>query len=159
FTPELLRKIENADVTLLKVLLHIGLGTFRPVKVDDIEKHDMHTEYYCVTDATARAFNQAKRDGRRIIAVGTTSVRVLESVADERGLIRAASGETGIFIYPPYKFKTVDGMITNFHLPKSTLIMLVSAFIGTENTMRLYRTAVQDQYRFYSFGDATLLLP
>ena len=145
-------------VTVADVLLHVGLGTFRPVKEDDIENHDMHSEYYEIPSETAEIVNRAKREGRRIIAVGTTSVRTLETVADENGFIRAAKGETKIFLYPPYKFKCVDGLITNFHLPKSTLIMLVSCLTGREKILDIYKTAVEEKYRFFSFGDACLFL-
>lgn len=158
FTPELLKRIEDKGVIVLKVLLHVGLGTFRPVKTDDIEKHDMHSEYYEITAETAVKYNALKAGGSRIIAVGTTSARVLESISGADGMINPGSGETSIFIYPPYRFKTVDGLITNFHLPKSTLIMLVSAFIGREQTLNIYNTAVSLGYRFFSFGDAMLLL-
>lgn len=158
FTPELLDKIEQKGITILKVLLHVGLGTFRPVKMDDIEQHEMHSEYYEVTAETAKIYNAEKKRGARIIAVGTTSARVLESVSDTDGMIAAGEGETSIFIYPPYRFKTVDGLITNFHLPKSTLIMLVSAFIGREQALNIYNNAVSLGYRFFSFGDAMLLL-
>ena len=135
----------------------MGLGTFRPVKEDDILKHEMHSEYYELTEETAEIINKAKTEGRRIFAVGTTSVRVLETCAREGKLI-AGHGETNIFIYPPYKFQIVDCLITNFHLPESTLIMLVSAFCGVEETLGLYNLAVKEKYRFFSFGDAMLLL-
>ncbi|MCM1367812.1 MAG: tRNA preQ1(34) S-adenosylmethionine ribosyltransferase-isomerase QueA [Roseburia sp.] len=158
FTDRLMTELKKAGVEFAEVLLHVGLGTFLPVKSDDITHHKMHSEYYCVTEKTAERINAARRSGRRIIAVGTTSVRVLESCSDPDGTVRAASGETDIFIYPPYKFKAVDGIITNFHLPESTLIMLVSAFVGREKTLELYRLAVGEGYRFFSFGDATLLL-
>ena len=158
FTEELLSKIKDMGVTVADVLLHVGLGTFRPVKEDDIENHDMHSEYYEIPSETAEIVNKAKREGRRIIAVGTTSVRTLETIADENGFIRAAKGETKIFLYPPYKFKCVDGLITNFHLPKSTLIMLVSCLTGREKILDIYKTAVEEKYRFFSFGDACLFL-
>lgn len=138
-------------------MLHVGLGTFRPVKTDDITKHKMHSEYFSVTQDAADRINKAKQEGRRIIAVGTTSVRVLESAVSD-GKLQVLSGFTDIFIYPPYKFQMVDALITNFHLPESTLIMLVSAFIGKENTLRMYEYAVKQKYRFFSFGDATLLI-
>lgn len=156
FTPELLQKIRDKGVEIVKVLLHVGLGTFRPVKAENILDHKMHSEYYCVTPEAAAAVNKAKAEGRRVIAVGTTSVRTLESAWHD-GKLNAESGETSIFIYPPYKFKAVDALITNFHLPESTLIMLVSAFIGRENTLKMYECAVENKYRFFSFGDATFL--
>lgn len=156
FTPELLQKIKDKGVEIVKVLLHVGLGTFRPVKAENILDHKMHSEYYCVTPEAAAAVNKAKAEGRRVIAVGTTSVRTLESAWHD-GKLNAESGETSIFIYPPYKFKAVDALITNFHLPESTLIMLVSAFIGRENALKMYECAVKNKYRFFSFGDATFL--
>ncbi len=159
FTPELLQKIKSMGVEIVEVLLHVGLGTFRPVKVDTVEDHVMHSEHYEVTEEAAQKLNLAKREGRRIIAVGTTSVRTLESATDENGVIRAGGGDTQIFIYPPYRFRMVDALITNFHLPESTLVMLVSAFIGDrEKTLQLYKTAVKQEYRFFSFGDACLFL-
>ena len=154
FTPRLMNELKNMGVEFTEVLLHVGLGTFLPVKTDDVENHKMHSEFYRVTDDAARRINEARAQGRRIIAVGTTSVRVLESSADENGIVRAGCGETSIFIYPPYKFKAVDALITNFHLPESTLIMLVSALVGREKTLEIYRTAVEKKYRFFSFGDA-----
>lgn len=156
FTPELLQKIRDKGVEIVKVLLHVGLGTFRPVKAENILDHKMHSEYYSVTPEAAAAVNKAKAEGRRVIAVGTTSVRTLESAWHD-GKLNAESGETSIFIYPPYKFKAVDALITNFHLPESTLIMLVSAFIGRENALKMYECAVENKYRFFSFGDATFL--
>lgn len=156
FTPELLQKIKDKGIEIVKVLLHVGLGTFRPVKAENILDHKMHSEYYCVTPEAAAAVNKAKAEGRRVIAVGTTSVRTLESAWHD-GKLNAESGETSIFIYPPYKFKAVDALITNFHLPESTLIMLVSAFIGRENALKMYECAVENKYRFFSFGDATFL--
>ena len=156
FTPELLQKIRDKGVEVVKVLLHVGLGTFRPVKAENILDHKMHSEYCCVTPEAAAAVNKAKSEGRRVIAVGTTSVRTLESAWHD-GKLNAESGETSIFIYPPYKFKAVDALITNFHLPESTLIMLVSAFIGRENALKMYECAVENKYRFFSFGDATFL--
>ena len=158
FTQELLAKIREKGVTIVEVLLHVGLGTFRPVNEDNILSHKMHSEYIEVTEENARILNEAKREHRRIIAVGTTSVRVLESATDNNGIIHACQRETDIFIYPGYKFKMVDGLVTNFHLPESTLIMLVSAFIGYDETMAMYNTAVKEKYRFFSFGDATLLI-
>lgn len=156
FTPELLNKLRAMGVEIVEVLLHVGLGTFRPVKADDITEHKMHSEYYCVTQKAADEINVAKAEGRRIIAVGTTSVRVLES-AFRDGKLHAESGETSIFIYPPYKFKAVDALVTNFHLPESTLIMLISAFMGRENALKMYETAVKERYRFFSFGDACFI--
>ncbi len=156
FTPELIQKIKDKGVEIVEVLLHVGLGTFRPVKTENILDHKMHSEYYSVSSDSAERINKAKREGRRIVAVGTTSVRVLESATHD-GEVKAESGETEIFIYPGYKFKTVDALITNFHLPESTLIMLVSAFIGRENALSLYEEAVKERYRFFSFGDVTFL--
>lgn len=158
FTKPLLEKIKGMGVTIAEVLLHVGLGTFRPVKVDDTDEHVMHSEYYEVTQETADLLNNAKKTGRRIIAVGTTSVRVLESATDDDGVIHAGHDNTDIFIYPPYKFKTVDALITNFHLPKSTLLMLVSAFAEREEILKVYETAVKEKYRFFSFGDATFII-
>lgn len=154
WTDELLQKAKDKGVKVVEVILHVGLGTFRPVKEDDITKHPMHTEKYILSQQNADILNTAKQNGQRIIAVGTTSVRVLESCADRQGHVIAGSGETNIFIYPPYKFKMVDGLVTNFHLPESTLIMLVSAFCGYEDTMKIYKHAVEQKYRFFSFGDA-----
>lgn len=154
FTPELMKRLEEMGVEFASVLLHIGLGTFRPVKAENILDHDMHTEYYEVDKENADKINRAKKEGRRVIAVGTTSVRTLESVADENGLVKECKGNTNIFIYPGYKFKTVDALITNFHLPESTLIMLVSALLGREKTLEIYRKAVEEKYRFFSFGDS-----
>ena len=158
FTPELLQKIKDMGVEVVEVLLHVGLGTFRPVKEDVITDHKMHSEYFCVTEQAAAAINKAKAEGRRVIAVGTTSVRTLESATGDDGIIRAQSGNTQIFIYPPYKFKCVDALITNFHLPESTLIMLVAAMTGREKILEIYNEAVREKYRFFSFGDAMLIL-
>ncbi len=158
FTPELLEKIRSMGVEIVEVLLHVGLGTFRPVKEDIITDHKMHGEYYEVSEQAAAALNRAKAEGRRIIAVGTTSVRTLESATGEDGVVRAGSGETYIFIYPPYNFKCVDALITNFHLPESTLIMLVAALVGREKILSLYKTAVDEGYRFFSFGDAMMII-
>ena len=158
FTPELLQKVCTKGVEIVEVLLHVGLGTFRPVKVDDVTQHRMHSEYYEVSAAAADAINRAKADGRRVICVGTTSVRTLESAADDNGHLEACSGNTEIFIYPPYKFKVVDCLITNFHLPESTLIMLVSALCSREEILQVYQTAVQEKYRFFSFGDAMMII-
>ena len=157
FTAELLNKIKLKGVRIAEVLLHVGLGTFRPVKVDDISQHVMHSEFYNVSEESALLINKAKKEGRRIIAVGTTSVRVLESATDESGQIIQGSGDTDIFIYPSYKFKMVDALITNFHLPKSTLLMLISAFAGREEILSVYETAVREKYRFFSFGDAMFI--
>lgn len=157
FTPELMRKIEEMGVTIVKILLHVGLGTFRPMKEDTVEEHIMHSEYYSVSEQAARTINDAKKEGRRVIAVGTTSVRTLESAACG-GRVQAGSADTDIFIYPGYDYQIVDALITNFHLPKSTLIMLVSAFCGREETLRIYRRAVEERYRFFSFGDAMLII-
>ncbi len=158
FTPELLKTIKDMGVEVAEVLLHVGLGTFRPVKEDVITDHKMHSEYYEVSAQSAEIINRAKRDGRRIIAVGTTSVRTLESACDENGNLKECSGNTQIFIYPPYKFKCVDALITNFHLPESTLIMLVAAMCGREEILNVYKTAVNERYRFFSFGDAMLIV-
>lgn len=157
FTPELLERIKKKGVDVVEVLLHVGLGTFRPVKVDDVEKHKMHSEYYSVSQDAAKRINEAREKGGRIIAVGTTSVRTLESTSTEDGKIVAGSGYTDIFIYPGYHYKAVDALITNFHLPESTLIMLVSAFAGYEETLNLYKMAVDMKYRFFSFGDAMFI--
>ena len=157
FTKELLRQIKEMGVQVAEVLLHVGLGTFRPVKEEDLTEHVMHSEYYCVSQEAADVVNAAKREGRRVIAVGTTSVRTLETVADENGFLHACSGDTSIFIYPPYRFKCVDALITNFHLPESTLIMLVSALMGREECLAVYREAVEQRYRFFSFGDAMFI--
>ncbi|MBE5732659.1 MAG: tRNA preQ1(34) S-adenosylmethionine ribosyltransferase-isomerase QueA [Clostridiales bacterium] len=158
FTPQLMEKLREKGVEIVKVLLHVGLGTFRPVKADVITDHKMHSEFYQVTQESADAINRAKSEGRRIVACGTTSVRVLESASTEDGVMKAESGFTEIFIYPSYKFKMVDSLITNFHLPESTLVMLVSAFMGKENALNMYESAVKERYRFFSFGDSTLIL-
>ena len=158
FTEELLERIKAKGVGYGEVTLHVGLGTFRPVKVDKIEEHLMHGEYFYMPDSVADEINRRRAAGGRIIAVGTTSARVLESVSDENGRVNAVSGETGIFIYPGYKFKATDALITNFHLPESTLIMLVSALAGKESVMNAYKTAVREKYRFFSFGDAMLIV-
>ena len=157
FTPELLKKAEEKGVEIIRVLLHVGLGTFRPVKEDDLKNHVMHAEYIKVTEEAADRINAAHARGGRVIAVGTTSVRTLESATDENGIVHAYEGETSIFIHPGVKFKCVDAMITNFHLPESTLIMLVCAFAGYENTMNAYNEAVAQRYRFFSFGDAMFI--
>ena len=155
FTEELLAKIEAKGVIIADVLLHVGLGTFRPVSVENVEEHRMHSEYYEVTEQAAEKINAARRNGGRIIAVGTTSCRTLESIADESGAVHAGRGETDIFIKPGYRFKAVDALITNFHLPESTLLMLISAFCSREEIMRVYEHAVKERYRFFSFGDAS----
>ncbi len=157
FTPKLLEDIRARGVQIVEVLLHVGLGTFRPVKEDNILNHDMHSEYVEMTEENAKILNEAKANGRRIIAVGTTSVRVLESCCNEKGVLIPQRKDTQIFIYPPYKFKVVDALITNFHLPESTLIMLVSAFAGYDQTMNIYNEAVKSKYRFFSFGDSMFI--
>ena len=158
FTDALFEKIKAKGVEVVDVLLHVGLGTFRPVKVDNVLEHHMHSEYYEIGEEAAERINKAKKEGRRIIAVGTTSVRTLESAADENGFVKPIKGNTEIFIYPPYKFKCVDALITNFHLPKSTLIMLVASLTGREKILDIYKTAVEEKYRFFSFGDAMLIV-
>lgn len=158
FTRELLAQIEEKSVRIAYVTLHVGLGTFRPVKEENILDHHMHSEYYQVTEETAALVNRTKNEGGRIICVGTTSCRTVESASDENGILRAGSGNTEIFIYPGYRFKVLDGLITNFHLPESTLLMLVSALAGRENVLRAYEEAVRERYRFFSFGDAMLVL-
>ena len=157
FTDELLERIKAKGVGYGEVTLHVGLGTFRPVKVDKIEDHEMHGEYFHISKEVADEINRRKANGGRIIAVGTTSCRVLESASDENGILHPMNAETAIFIYPGYKFKAIDALITNFHLPESTLIMLISALAGKENVMRAYETAVQEKYRFFSFGDAMFI--
>ena len=157
FTKELLKEIENKGISVAEVTLHVGLGTFRPVKEDDILKHKMHSEWYEINGSACLKINEARKKGGRIIAVGTTSCRVLESVARENEDLVPMTGNTEIFIYPGYKFKILDGLITNFHLPESTLIMLVSALAGYENVMNAYKIAVDDRYRFFSFGDAMFI--
>ena len=158
FTNELLDKIKAKGVETAYLTLHVGLGTFRPVSVENVEEHLMHSEYYEVTEEAAEKINNTRKNGGRIIAVGTTSVRTLETVADGNGMLKAASGDTSIFIYPGYKFKAVDALITNFHLPESTLLMLVSALAGKENVFSAYETAVKEKYRFFSFGDAMFIV-
>ena len=157
FTPELIEKIQNMGVKIAHVTLHVGLGTFRPVKVDDVTNHEMHSEYYVVEKSQADIINETKKNGGRVIAVGTTSTRTLESVTDENGVVHEGNGWTKIFIYPGYKFKAIDCLITNFHLPESTLVMLVSALAGKENVFRAYEIAVKEKYRFFSFGDAMFI--
>ncbi len=157
FTEELFREIEAMGVTVANVTLHVGLGTFRPVKVDDVTNHHMHSEFYQIEQEEAKKINDAKVSGNRIICVGTTSCRTIESAADENGMVIPGSADTQIFIYPGYKFKVLDGLITNFHLPESTLLMLVSALAGKEHIMAAYEEAVREKYRFFSFGDAMFI--
>lgn len=157
FTKELLQKIENKGVKIAYITLHVGLGTFRPVKVEKIEEHKMHSEFYILDDKAASIINNAKKQGNKVVTVGTTSCRTLESVANAYGQIKPSSGWTDIFIYPGYNFKIVDNLITNFHLPESTLIMLVSALAGQDKTLNAYETAVKERYRFFSFGDAMFI--
>lgn len=157
FTTELLEEIEKKGITIARVTLHVGLGTFRPVKVDEIESHHMHSEFYVVEEAEAKKVNDAKKNGGRIICVGTTSCRTVESASTEEGILKSGSGWTEIFIYPGYRFKTLDCLITNFHLPESTLVMLVSALAGREHVLHAYHEAIKERYRFFSFGDAMFL--
>lgn len=157
FTNEYLEKVKDKGVNIAYVTLHVGLGTFRPVAVEDVTKHDMHSEYYILSKDTANLLNETKRNNKRIIAVGTTSTRVLETVCDEKGYFKENSGYTKIFIYPGYKFKAIDCLLTNFHLPKSTLIMLISALAGKDNVLRAYKHAVEEKYRFFSFGDCMFI--
>jgi len=157
FTEELLEKVKEKGIEIARVTLHVGIGTFRPVKVENVENHHMHAEHYYIKQEEADKINKAKENGKKVIAVGTTSCRVLESVADEYGKVRETEGDTNIFIYPGYKFKCVDNLITNFHLPESTLIMLVSSLAGKEFIMNAYEEAVEQKYRFFSFGDAMLI--
>ena len=158
FTPELLKKIEEKGIDIANVTLHVGIGTFRPVKETNIEEHHMHTEHYYIKQEDADKINKAKLAGKRVIAVGTTSCRTLETIADPKtGMVNACEGDTGIYIYPGYKFKCIDGLITNFHLPESTLIMLVSAFAGKDYIMKAYKHAVDEKYKFFSFGDAMFI--
>ena len=158
FTKEMLERLSAKGINIAYVTLHVGLGTFRPVKVDEITDHKMHSEHYCISEETAKVINETKKNGGRVICVGTTSCRTLESAATKFGEIKECSDDTDIFIYPGYEFKVMDGLITNFHLPESTLIMLVSAFAGYENTMNAYKKAVDEKYRFFSFGDAMIIL-
>lgn len=158
FTPQLLSQIEEKGISLAYVTLHVGLGTFRPVKVDNVKEHHMHSEYYEVTKEAAEVINETKRRGGRIICVGTTSCRTIESAADENGMVQPGCGNTEIFIYPGYQFRVLDCLITNFHLPESTLLMLVSALTGRENVLAAYEEAVKERYRFFSFGDAMLIV-
>ena len=158
FTPELLEQIKEKGVDIATITLHVGLGTFRPVKVDDVAEHHMHAEFYQIDEAAAEIINRTKDAGKRVICVGTTSCRTIESAADDTGHVRVSSGWTEIFIYPGYRFKALDGLITNFHLPESTLIMLVSALTGRENILAAYNEAVKRRYRFFSFGDSMLIV-
>ena len=158
FTNELLEKLQEKGVQIANVTLHVGIGTFRPVKVEKIEEHHMHTEHYYIKKEDADKINEAKKNGKRIISVGTTSCRVLESIADEKGFVKETEGDTSIFIYPGYKFKCIDALITNFHLPESTLLMLVSALAGKDYIMKAYKEAVKNKYRFFSFGDAMFII-
>ena len=157
FTPELLKRIEEKGVSIANVTLHVGIGTFRPVKEETVEAHEMHSEHFYIKQEDAEKINRAKKSGNRVIAVGTTSCRVIESIADENGLVQETEGDTKIFIYPGYKFKCLDSLITNFHLPQSTLLMLVSALAGREFILRAYEEAVKERYRFFSFGDAMFI--
>ena len=157
FTPELLKKIEEKGIDIANVTLHVGIGTFRPVKEENVEEHDMHSEHFYIKEDDAEKINKAKRNKKRVIAVGTTSCRVLETIADENGMVKETEGDTKIFIYPGYKFKCLDGLITNFHLPQSTLLMLVSALAGKDFILKAYNEAVKEKYRFFSFGDAMFI--
>lgn len=157
FTPELLKRIEEKGIKIANVTLHVGIGTFRPVKEENVEEHHMHTEHYYIKEEDAEKINSAKSSGHKVIAVGTTSCRTLETIADENGFVKACEGDTGIYIYPGYKFKCLDGLITNFHLPQSTLLMLVSALAGREHILNAYNEAVKEKYRFFSFGDAMFI--
>ncbi len=157
FTPELLKRIEEKGVKIANVTLHVGIGTFRPVKEEIVENHEMHSEHYYIKQEDVNKINETKKSGKRVIAVGTTSCRVLETIADEKGLVKETEGDTQIFIYPGYKFKCLDGLITNFHLPQSTLLMLVSALAGKNYIMNAYEEAVKNKYRFFSFGDAMFI--
>ena len=158
FTDELLEEIKKKGVEIANVTLHVGIGTFRPVKVEEIEKHNMHSEHYYIKQEDVEKINNTRKNGGRIISVGTTSCRVLESIADDNGMVKECEGDTSIFIYPGYKFKCIDALITNFHLPESTLIMLVSAFAGKDYIMNAYEEAVKEKYRFFSFGDAMFII-
>ena len=158
FTPELLSKIKDMGIDIVPVVLHVGLGTFRPVKVDDVASHQMHVEHYEVSEESARRINQARANGGRCICIGTTSVRTLETATTADGIVHSGSGDTGIFLTPGSPFHATDALVTNFHLPESTLMMLVAAFMGYDETMRLYREAVEEKYRFFSFGDAMLVI-
>lgn len=157
FTPELLKKIEEKGIKIANVTLHVGIGTFRPVKEENVENHEMHTEHFYIKQEDVEKINETKRQGQKVIAVGTTSCRVLETIADENGFVKEIEGDTNIFIYPGYKFKCLDGLITNFHLPQSTLLMLVSALAGKDFILKAYNEAVKEKYRFFSFGDAMFI--
>ena len=157
FTPELLKKIEEKGVKIANVTLHVGIGTFRPVKEENVENHEMHTEHFYIKQEDVEKINETKKQGKRVIAVGTTSCRVLETIADENGLVKETEADTSIFIYPGYHFKCLDGLITNFHLPQSTLLMLVSALAGKDYILKAYHEAVKEKYRFFSFGDAMFI--
>ena len=157
FTPELLRKIEEKGVKIANVTLHVGIGTFRPVKEENVENHEMHTEHFYIKQEDVEKINETKKQGKRVIAVGTTSCRVLETIADENGFVKETEADTSIFIYPGYQFKCLDGLITNFHLPQSTLLMLVSALAGKDYILKAYNEAVKEKYRFFSFGDAMFI--
>ena len=157
FTEELLQELQEKGIEIANVTLHVGIGTFRPVKEENVEEHKMHTEHFYIKKEDVEKINNAKKEGRRVIAVGTTSCRVLETIADENGFVKETEEDTGIFIYPGYKFKCLDGLITNFHLPQSTLLMLVSALAGKDYIMRAYKEAVKEKYRFFSFGDAMFI--
>ncbi len=158
FTDELLKKIEDKGIQIAHVTLHVGIGTFRPVKVENVEEHHMHSEHFYIKEEDAEKINKAKTTGKRVIAVGTTSCRTLETVANEKGIVKAMEGDTQIFIYPGYKFKCLDGLVTNFHLPESTLLMLVSSLAGREYILKAYKEAIKEKYKFFSFGDAMLIL-
>ena len=158
FTPELFEKVREKGVEVANVTLHVGIGTFRPVKVENVEDHHMHSEHFYIKQEDVDKINNAKKNGKRVIAIGTTSCRVLETIADENGMVKPTEGDTQIFIYPGYKYKCLDGLVTNFHLPESTLIMLVSALAGRDYIMKAYNEAVKERYRFFSFGDAMLIL-
>ncbi len=157
FTPELLKEIEEKGIKIANVTLHVGIGTFRPVKEENVENHEMHTEHFCIKQEDVEKINETKKSGKRVIAIGTTSCRVLETIANENGFVKETEEDTKIFIYPGYKFKCLDGLITNFHLPQSTLLMLVSALAGKDYIMRAYKEAVKEKYRFFSFGDAMFI--
>ena len=157
FTKDILKKLEEKGVNIVYVTLHVGLGTFRPVKVDDVESHEMHSEYFVITKEACDVINETKKRGNKVYSVGTTSCRVLESATDENGIIHEMAKETKIFIHPGYKFKMIDALLTNFHLPESTLIMLVSALAGKDHIMNAYNEAVKEKYRFFSFGDCMLI--
>ncbi len=158
FTEELLKRIEAKGVKIAKVTLHVGIGTFRPVKEENVEEHEMHSEHFYIKEEDVKKINETKKNGKRVISVGTTSCRVLESISDENGMVHVCEDDTSIYIYPGYKFKCIDGLITNFHLPKSTLLMLVSALAGREYILKAYNEAVKEKFRFFSFGDAMLII-